>query len=135
MKCGRELNRKITYCSLDDAPPIPCIDIVLHNPRARISVADTAEIDTGFDYGVLLTEELVRLLKISFDGSERIIMPDRSVVACGITDISVKIEGKWFKTKACYSEDILTINPILGREVLNRLSICLRGDEAVLFVV
>ncbi len=50
-------------------------------------------------------------------------MPDKNVVACRVAVISIKVEGKWYKTKAHYSEDILVMNPILGREVLNKLNI------------
>ncbi len=113
---------------------MPCVDTVLHDPKSRISVADTAEIDTGFDYGVLLTKELVELLKISFEDSTRIIMPDKNVITCKVAEIFIKVEGRWFKTKAYYSEDILVINPILGREIINKLSICLRGEDGELFI-
>ena len=134
MKCNSELINKSTYYPLDDAPPIPCLDIVLHNPPSKISVKDTAEIDTGFDYSILLTSELVELLKISFDDSENVITPDRNIISCGVADISIKIGEKWLETQAHYSKDILAINPILGRGILNNLNLCFRGKEKELYI-
>ncbi len=134
MKCGRELKHKTPYFSLDGVPPIPCLEVILHNPQNKVSAADTAEVDTGFDYGVLLTREIVDLLELSFKNSEKIIMPDKNIVTCGVAEISIKIGEKWFKTKAHYSEDIIAVNPILGRDILNKLNICLRGEEGELFI-
>ncbi len=134
MKCDRELANKTVYCPLDSAPPMPCLDIVLHNPKNKVSVADAAEIDTGFDYSVLLTDELVELLDISFGDSQKIVMPDENVITCGVAEVSVKIGEKWFNTKAYYSKALLVVNPILGRGILNELNLCLRGKDEELFV-
>jgi hypothetical protein len=47
-----------------------------------------------FDYSILLTNELVELLKISFEDSEKIVMPDKNVITCGVTEVSIKIGEK-----------------------------------------
>ncbi|MFQ5887796.1 MAG: hypothetical protein ACE5HY_03775 [Candidatus Hydrothermarchaeales archaeon] len=134
MECDKELIHKFNYRSLDDVPSMPCLDIVLYNPKNKISVADTAEIDTGLDYSVLLTGELIELLKLSFEGSEKIVVPDGSVITCRVTEVSIKIGDKWFETKAYYSEKLLTENPILGRGILNKLNLCLRGEDEESFI-
>lgn len=134
MECDQRLIYKSKYRFIDNAPPMPCLDITVHNPQSKISVADTAEIDTGLDYSLLLTDELADLLKLSFKGSEKIVLPDSSIINCGIAEVSIKIEDEWLDAKAYYSEKLLTLNPILGRGVLNKLNICLRGEKQELFI-
>lgn len=61
-------------------------------------------------------------------------MPNKNVVTCRVAGIYIKVEEKWYKTRAYYSEDIAVVNPILGREILNKLNICLRGEDKELFI-
>ena len=117
-----------------EASPAPVLDVTLHDPLMRQGLKFTAKIDTGFSGSLLITLE--QYLNLGLHLYEE---PVKAVSARLATGAAVPLRaskgiiplGSERIDCPVYTTPLL-LNPLLGRELLNRWRSLLDGPKKVL---
>lgn len=128
--------RVSTNYSEAEASPAPVLEVTLHDPLMQQSLKFTAKIDTGFSGSLLVTLE--QYLGLGLHLYEE---PEKAVSARLATGAAVALRaskgilplGSERIECAVYTTPLL-LNPLLGRELLNRWRTVLDGPKRVVHV-
>ncbi|QOJ78992.1 hypothetical protein IG193_00560 [Infirmifilum lucidum] len=112
-------------------PPAPRVRVTLVNPVSGDKVEVMAYVDTGFDGSLLLTAPLWERLRLG------LIEMREDVYAVHAGSLPVRLQVALASMSVCGLFTLLTRVymhpllkwPLLGREILNRLLVELRGPE------
>lgn len=110
--------------------PFPVLPIVIHREEFRSPLRVETLLDTGFDEALILSQTLgsfVRSVVETPDGYEEL---DAAGIAipCDVYHLNVRVGTQWYRVKA-YLPQLGDLGTILGRRLINRLYLCLRGHD------
>ncbi|MHA1578897.1 MAG: hypothetical protein ACTSUQ_04595 [Candidatus Freyarchaeota archaeon] len=129
-KCELTESESLEYATLQDAPEIPMLDVTITRPDMKESIRTKAVIDTGFDEAMLLSrevrDELVRrgITPDDYDSLDA----GAYELPCEVYSLQVKVSDEWFRIRS-YHPVVGEYETLVGRTLINKLIICLRGTE------
>jgi len=133
VKCTLELADEYEYLKEDYVEPYPVVSIRLHRRELKGVIAVNALVDTGFDGALILSRSLGDYISryVEPDGFEEL---DAAWIGipCDVYVVNVQIDGRWFRVKS-YLPRAGDLGTIVGRILLNKVYICLRGPERKLY--
>ncbi len=133
MRCELQILEKFNYYIEKGFEPYPVLPIKIFR-RELVKVVDTAAlVDTGFDGALIASRALGDYIysKVErMDGAEEIDAAGIGI-PCDFCIVDLQVGGKWFRVKM-HVPRAGDLGTILGRVVLNRLNICLRGLKSEL---
>ena len=134
MKCHLELVEKSAYCREAGVEPYPVIKIEIYRRGLEKTVRTEALVDTGFDGALVLSRSLGSFIAefVEPDGSEELDAAGLGI-PCDVYVVDVFVARKCFRVKA-HAPQFVDLGTIIGRRVLNRIDLCLRGKEGKLYL-
>lgn len=134
MKCELKLTEKHEYLETDTMP-LPSLPIKIFRGEMRNPIKVRALLDTGFDDALILSRTVGDFIQKTVrepDGYEELYSAGLGI-PCDLYQLAVFVGGKWFKINA-YLPRAGDLGTIIGRQLLNKLNICLRGRENTFFI-
>ena len=135
MRCTLDISESYGYHKEAGYEPFPALPIVIHREELRGSVRVKALLDTGFDGALIISRSLGAFIREAVKASDGLEELDAAGIAipCDVYHINVRVKGKWFRVKALLPQ-LGDLGTIMGRRIINRLCVCLRGYEERLFL-
>jgi len=135
LKCALSVEEEDKYLVEPGVEPYPILPIRIFREKLGKMILTDALMDTGFDGALVLSRSLSdfildRVVKV--DGFEEIDAAGIGI-PCDTCILQVSVGGRWFKVQA-HMPRMGDLGTILGRRVLNRLTICLRGSQGRVFL-
>ena len=111
------------------------MQIKIYRDEFKYAINTQALVDTSFDETLILSRPLGDFITNYVekpDGFEEIDAAGLGI-PCDTYILDVFITNKWFRVKA-YLPQIGNLGTIIGRKILNKLYLCLRGKENKLYL-
>lgn len=133
--CRLAIRDEYDYGQIEDETKSPTLPALIFRKGMRNSVKTLAIVDTGFDEGLLISRE-VRDTIFAESGSpdtHESLSAGPIEIPCEVYNVSLRISDKWFSVRA-YAPIYDGFETLIGRLVLNRLNLCLRGSAAKAYI-
>lgn len=129
--CHLMIKDEHPYEQIDDASKCPVLTTLIFRKGMERSVKTLAIVDTGFDGGLLVSRD-VRDVIFAESGppdTHESLSAGLVEIPCEAYTVSLRVLDRWFSVKA-YAPIYNGFETLVGRLVLNRLNLCLRGPLA-----
>lgn len=134
MRCTLRLAGGRGYLEEGGVEPYPVIGIRIYRRELERVVATDALVDTGFDGALVLSRPLGEYIsrRVEPDGLEELDAAGIGI-PCDVYVVEVGIGGRWFRVRG-HLPRAGDFGTLVGRVLLNRLNICLRGPGRKLYL-
>lgn len=133
--CQLAIRHEYDYGQIENAIESPILQALIFRKGMRDSIKTLAIVDTGFDEGLLISRE-IRDMIFAESGppdTHESLSAGPIEIPCEVYNISLRISDKWFIVRA-YAPIYDGFETLIGRLVLNRLNLCLRGPAAKVYI-
>ena len=113
--------------------PIPVLPVKVFRKEIGRVIRVYALVDTGFSGCLIISHTLGDYLKRGIkapDGTDTLFAAGGFGIPCEVYHLNVAVADSWFKIKA-HLPRIADLGNILGRRILGRTNLCLRGFEKI----
>ncbi|MFQ6077431.1 MAG: hypothetical protein ACE5Z5_15100 [Candidatus Bathyarchaeia archaeon] len=135
MKCALKVEEEAKYLVEPGVEPYPILPIRIFREELKKTISTDTLMDTGFDGAIILSRSLCDFILdrgVKADGFEELDAAGIGI-PCDTCILHVYVGGRWFKAKA-HMPRMGDLGTILGRRILNRLTLCLRGPRGRVFL-
>ncbi|MHA1722846.1 MAG: hypothetical protein ACTSXW_07205 [Candidatus Baldrarchaeia archaeon] len=135
MKCKLELFEEHKYLEEFGVEPYPVVQVKIYRSELKYAINTQALVDTGFDEALILSRPLGDFITNYVekpDGFEELDAAGLGI-PCDTYILDIFIANRWFRVKA-HLPQIGNLGTIIGRKILNKLYLCLRGKENKLYL-
>jgi len=135
LKCALKIEEEARYLVEPGVEPYPVLPIKIFMEELKKIISTDALMDTGFDGAIVLSRSLGDFILdrvVRVEGFEELDAAGISI-PCDTCILHVYVGGRWFKVRA-HIPRMGDLGTILGRRVLNRLILCLRGPQRRVFL-
>ena len=134
MKCNLELFEGRVYSREAGVEPYPAIKIEIYRGGLEKTIRTEALVDTGFDGALILSRSLGNFIAefVKPDGSEELDAAGLGI-PCDVYVVDVFVARRCFRVRA-HAPQVVDLGTIIGRRILNRIDLCLRGREGKLYL-
>lgn len=129
--CQLRIRDEYDYGQLENSGKSPVLQVLIFRKGMRGSAKTLAIVDTGFDAGLLISRD-VRDMIFTESGppnTHESLSAGFVEIPCEVYSISLGVLDRWFSVRA-YAPVYDGFETLVGRAVLNRLNLCLRGPAA-----
>ena len=129
--CRLRIRDEYDYGQLENSEKSPVLQVLIFRKGMKGSVKTLAIVDTGFDDALLVSKD-VRDIIFTESGppnTHESLSAGFVEIPCEVYSVSLGVLDKWFSVRA-YAPIYDGFETLIGRAVLNRLNLCLRGFAA-----
>jgi len=130
LKCALKVEEEAKYLVEPGVEPYPILPIRIFREELEKTVSTDALMDTGFDGAIVLSRSLSDFILdrvVKAEGFEELDAAGIGI-PCDTCILQIYVGGGWFKVRA-HLPRMGDLGTILGRRVLNKLTLSLRGSQ------